>query len=79
MVSLTTSLCLASSCLEQLLSLHSIPRRYLQRAVARIIWPLLTMHPQPQSVVMVVLEMVGKLERYVIHTTEWKWSRKARI
>ena len=49
------------------------------RAVARIICPLRTMQPHPQSVVMVVPSMGGKLVRYVIHTRELKSSKKRRM
>jgi len=49
------------------------------RAVARIICPLLTMQPHPQSVVMLVPAMAGKLVLYVIQARELKCDMKDRM
>ena len=46
---------------EELGSLQSLPSTCLLRAVAMIICPLRTMHPQPQSVDREVPEMLEKL------------------
>lgn len=54
-----------------------LPRRWRQSAWASIIWPALSMQPQPQSEVRLESGKGGKSILYVSHTLEAKSLRKA--